>query len=418
MTLTPMLIFFIRTLFACSSFLGQAASLGKIYLSHVFAIPFLMSRAWIYFKRPSRSLRPSFLLFTVFFCWVSITYALNRDGDSFKFLIIYSLGLLQLWCFLETNEQERIRILKYLSILAAVDIFIGLLETLELWRFPLSGLNPDAFRYGRNPILDFSNLPQDSISYLKSVPTGLRWGANNFILGCLIYLLFIARFGKKWSYYLILGVSSFLTVYASSRLLLWIGFPVIAIFAFFRFNLRDAILSLSLPFSITFLLTFSSAPLNYKADECLYMPWKIAATYLADAPTSKLITADQGKGKVLKSEIHRKDFFKITMSNFISAPILGNGPGKGSVDRTTNKKISPHFYFLEILADFGVIGGILFFCAFLYPLYAGIKSKSRNLPFTASLLSLLAIGSITLSSLAYYPLFYLSLSFLNSETED
>lgn len=400
-----------KILFLTLSYIGQALSWGKIYASHVaffLATPslFLNTRR-IIVKR--ELLSP--LLFLTFCGWYLVTnlWVIDlRIGIKASVLVLF--GLSQFIIASSLDKKQLSLFLKIALLITIIDFIIGFGEMAQLWRFPLSELNSNVTFWNKSTDI-FRDLHKDSIAYIASSPTGLRWSANNFVFTLHLTTLFLIQFGHRRlaiSFILITAISA---VFAGSRIL-FIGMPLIYLILWISKKDRKAI-GLTLIMYVGALVSIYNLPIHarWKAYEIIQFPNVVLNMLNSE---TKTISTFNASGKYQRSEVARSMLLLAGLQKIKASPIIGLGPGAGLYTISEEEAWSLHNVILEIWVDSGLIGiGLLL--AFLLVLLSEAKTYSPEyLPLTFSFLIALGLGGISLSSLNYFPPAYIGLGLLTS----
>lgn len=404
-----------RLFFGLTSFIGQGLSYGKVYASHLAAIPYL-----IFNYRSIIQIRGYQLRFSIFILWSLCTLVWSHDLSSIKYFAFILFGYFQ-YSYWNTSEKGSEQTLNLFFWLAMVDLCIGLCEGLNLFRYPLSSMNPDVVFWKKLPEFYFPELNQVQINYLKTTPTGLRWGANNFMISALIYMVFVQRFMNRTFFWLLYIVLAVLAVQTSSRLIFWAYIPIFTGAFLLARQWKGAACAFLVPIFLCGLFLLEGGILAHKANECLDFPLRLFSqvTHFDEKVVTEYKKPIELKSEAnqLSSEASRYEYMTDAMTIWKQSPIIGAGLGKSSIEPATGKAQSPHFYFLEILADTGIIGLIIFLCVGLVPLFRIVNFSPADLSFHFSITAVVILGSIALSSLVYFPLFYLALGYSHAEIQ-
>jgi hypothetical protein len=302
-----------------------------------------------------------------------------------------------------------------------LEILIGIGEAFAWWRFPVSDLNPFVYSFKKSSTFFFYELKQDQLAYLKSVPTGLRWGANSFIFTIFIYLLFSVQYFQRKIFFPLVLITSFLTIAASSRLFFWAGFLAVSLLFAFKRKFKLSLISMAIPIILAYMLSSFASHLiiGQKARECLSFPEEITNKFFHFKEKVILPTASPQQVKSianqLPSDSQRYIYWKNSWSTFRTSPIKGAGLGKSSLDPHTGQPQSTHFFLLEIMADVGIIGICLYLTFLFMPLIDAFRQNKSYFPLAIVLCLFFVVASLSLSSLIYVPIYYLSLGLIHRE---
>lgn len=176
---------FWEKLFFSSVVLGIAVAYSKLYLFHVVLLGTLLSNI---FNRQGgqklvipKALEKDFLFFFVFFSWyaISILWSENK-AYSFQYLgyIFCGVSISLLTVFFCKKEKKIEGALNVVGFWFSVEIFLSVMEGLELIRLPFSPFSQYRTYFGRSES-DLAEFDLDALQYINSLPTGFFGNSNN-----------------------------------------------------------------------------------------------------------------------------------------------------------------------------------------------------------------------------------------------
>ncbi|MFM7731841.1 MAG: O-antigen ligase family protein, partial [Flavobacteriales bacterium] len=237
---------YIAPVLASAAWLGIGVSYHSIYLAHVVLLfSFLMAvshasirnsifeqRKWIWFWVLSGAV----FLAHIFF--VTDTLA------AVKHLIILALGsaiAILIPAFSKVDQHSN-RMQRFLTIILVLDLFIALLETTGMARWPIGSISNLNVFFGYPNLLDRFRDDPVALSFLQFSPTGFHWNPNDCCLALLIPLpLMFARSKRPWLSVLYTIAIFFLMLMAGARLLMFLMLVTLCIMSIFSIFPRKAI---------------------------------------------------------------------------------------------------------------------------------------------------------------------------------
>ena len=346
-------------------------------------------------------------------------------GYALTLLIIYNINNIE-------KLNTIIRILFYSCI---VDLGISVLESFQLFRWPISILSPIVNIFGRK--VEFYNIINDykrnwsDISYVLSQPTGFHWNPNNLGLVLVILFPFFLLYKNKLLSLILCVTSFFLIIQANARLcFLAIIFTTLCSLIYLkrRYYLSIIILIMTvITISFGFYKVFNNRNIKIREmSEFTSSIYQSTYVYINNEFLHNKIEINDETKKIIASDTSRYvrgELIKKGLSYFNKSKFTGIGGGnieyylakEGGIGR--EKIINLHFFWLEILIEAGVIYFIFFnvwyFSLIILLFKAGVKSKNASLSYLAKACSLSLIGffvgSIAISSAFYFLPMYLLL---------
>lgn len=436
-TLSRWLLF----LLVVSAVIGPAISYKSVYVFHLilgmnFLYQLFQPKAQIVHEANdlfSRSNKMNyFFFFTLLYFLIWIPFAENQTY-ALKHFVFMCLGFsLTMFVVIRTKNQTDFNFLfRTIVFVYLVDLFVGVLEALQLFRWPISRLSSINHLFGRENQLQ--QILNESISheYVYSMPTGFHWNPNNFATFILFGLPFFFLHKNFWKSAFGM-ITVLLLIVAGGAKTAFLG--AIAIFIFSLFFIHAKFKNkLTLFLCILFLSTNGFHTLSGKSiklDE-------IQEFVYENIGLSKLgIELKERRNK--SSEYYRITLIKEGVEIFSNNSVFGVGGGntqsiiekKGGVGK---KKISNlHNFWFELLVE----GGLIFFSAFLVWFFVLMRQFFRYLQrdeqdnemkywiraFVLSAVGFLFSGIGPSSMIGFFPLYLflgvaLSLYYLSLDTQ-
>jgi teichuronic acid biosynthesis protein TuaE len=399
--------------------IGPAISYKSLYAFHLVLLANFLN--FLFQSRPQFILQAKrllgadhkmnyFLFFTLLYFLIWIPFAENQTY-ALKHFVFMGLGFsLTLFVVIRTKNLTDFSFLfRSLVFVYLLDLLVGVLEALQLFRWPISRLSSVNHWFGRENQLQ--QILDESISheYVYSMPTGFHWNPNNFATFMLFGLPFFLFHKSYWKSTLGI-VTVLLLIVSSGSKAAFLGAIVIFICSlFFLSSKLKNILTLFL--CLLFLSTNGFHTLNGKSiklDEVQEFVYNSLGIELEDRRNKS-------------SEYYRMELLKHGFHIFSENPVVGIGGGnaqyiienKGGVGE---KKISNlHNFWLELLVE----GGLFFFSFFAAWMIVLMRQFIRTLrrlekntkvyywvsAFTLSAVGFLFSGIGPSSMIAYLPLY-------------
>ncbi|WP_336012433.1 O-antigen ligase family protein [Acinetobacter calcoaceticus] len=333
-----------------SALLGYTVSYYQVYLFHLVVLCFCLYVVVFSYKIKIFSFEvvKPILLFLAY-SMLSLIWTVNIDtGLRNIFYLVCGFFTVFFIANYSNSFEDIIKVTKLIIYLSLLNFIIGFFETLGFFRLPMSPYSPYAsfFGYAQTDMNDFYSYTVDTI--LKR-PTGFNGNPNNFGFVFAIILPFIFLYSKYLKF-----IGFFLLVwfniYIQSRGLFLASFIFFVVLFLFDYKknikylpLGILLLALILPF-LTLNLT------EYRFSSTL------------ENIVSGLEMIKSGGGDTNSSTDIRSFIYSLGFSNLLKEPFLGLGIGgiQSILEAIDFEIQSFHFYFLEILIDYGVVFYIVF----------------------------------------------------------
>jgi len=398
---------------------GYVLGFHSIYLFHLFAL------AWI-FRSVSQSLlgisivvyqkkllKP--ILIFVIYTFVSIIW--HPDFIIWAKYQFYLLcGLIALLAVYQSanNINELNLVFKLIVIYLGINFFVGLLESFNIMRLPMSRYSPYANYFGVEG-LDVGSFDEERLIAVGKKPTGFNFNPNNFGFVVMLALPFILFWKKK--------IQAFIGIILAIWLLISIGSK--SLFLAFIFMIA------SLPFY--YRLSYKKIMLIFFIPVVLLLILFLPKFFLIEnSGLSRMYSSfdviQQGVKLILSGQIVGNDSTSFRALNYLFGiqeliKSHGLGLGFGGIQARLieeNFKIQAfHFFFLQMLVDLGVIYFTLFMIFYMKLIYKLNKFSKNNtnkqLSYymkSASLSLFVAIpASVAPSGIHYLLTFYILIGF-------
>lgn len=352
-----------------SALMGYALSFYSIYFFH-----FVMVLFFVYTLVASKGLSVRTLNIVypiiIFFLFSAFTLLWCKNielGLTNLFYIFCGLFAVIFAVLSSKNDYKLKRIYKVLVVIATINFTIGVCESLGLFRLPMSPYSQYAsfFGYKASDMNEFYTFQLDSI---LSKPTGFNGNPNTF--GFVFILTFpFLFFYNNYFKYLSLFLIVFFNFYLQSRgvFIATIIFFLVYFFLNFRKHFFYFMFFIFVLFLIISFLNFDFSNLRI---------------------SSSFESIQTGFNNILNKNVDlysnstdvRASVYTLGIINLLENPILGLGLGGiQSILLDMNSPIqSFHFYFLEVLVNYGFIFYI-FFIVFYVKLVFSIHRASRRI---------------------------------------
>lgn len=383
-----------------SALLGYVLSFYQIYLFHLVSGIFVLY-IFLHIKKIDKlsfDVTKPILFFILYSLFTLLWVPSVEVGFRNLFYLVCGYFCVFFVVYYSSNFYYLKAIYKLIVFILCLNFLIGFMETLGFLRLPMSPYSPYAHYFGYSQ-KDLNDVASYALNSVIQRPTGFNGNPNNFgfvyAIG-LPFLFFYNKFLKFISIFLLIWFN----LYIQSRglflatIIFFIGFIVLD----YKKNLKPLIISA--PLFIIWALYFNNIDLsNYRffnVFDSISVGW------------------DQIKSGQRLDPQNSTDFrsyiYGLGLYHFINNPWFGLGIGGiQSVLIDLNFDIqSFHFYFLEVLIDYGFIFYFLFLFYYLNiikKLLIIAKNGSNNLANYAksSALSLIILpfASIAPSSIVY-----------------
>lgn len=400
-----------KLIFLILSYVGQGLSYGRFYLAHAF-FPFQLIALLQSVRGLIRNLyKPEFThALVIFLLYATFSLAWTDQMHAGQKCIFYlGYGISQILLLGSLNPDQTHFLAKSFLFISGIEVILSVGEAWTIWRYPISELSSLAYLFKKEISPTLIGLPNDSLEYILSSPTGFRWSPNNLGFTLVIVSTFMVRFVSIPYSLLGIVITSYLNVMTGSRMLFY-GFFLIMLIQWTSMKRWRwlPVLSSALLIPLIF-VHISGFHAHWKAHEILQFPVRIVNHFTetdASAPKSQQASPEVSGAKHT-SEVARSNLMKAGWSSFLKAPLLGHGAGSGLYTVSKTDPWSLHNFGLELLVEYGMIG-MFFILSALWLLYR----DSPDRPFTCVMFLVLALGSVAVSSLYYFPAFYLTLGLL------
>lgn len=394
-------------LFVSAVWIGIGLSFHSLYFLHLL-IP--IAFVYVLLELKTSNVKKYFILF-----WplIIVLFAIHLLHVSFpeaavRHLIILTIGscVALYFSLLKPVFSEDSKLYHLLGILIIVEASIGLVECTGVLRWPISSISDVNVLLGYPNLIEKFSGDTGALSYLHKSPTGFHWNPNDFSLALLVATPFFLVGKNTLFNSIIVIVFLLLFVMAGSRWVFLIAIMLFVVGMFMRvFNKKILIVSLICALLMSSNFLFLGPQKWVKFDE-------MKVSYY-----SKLGFHFDGL-KEDNSGGTRIGLFMRALEMVKSTNGLGVGGGQAQVIIANEGGIgkhhdsSVHNFWLEWLAEGGVIAEILFILYYLlllsgtYRLY--IQNKNDKIPLLLFItLIIFFLGSLSLSSCLYFLPMYL-----------
>jgi hypothetical protein len=404
--------YFILVFFVISVLIGSGVRYSNIYLFHILILPALIiSLSVAYYENRLLSTLKSTSILWLVLGWYMVSYNWTLD-KSFGKTYLTIMFLTFSTVFISQNfiiSSKISNAIKYFYYVWILQMVLGFLEIYTIFRYPISKISKYNHLFG----IDFYK--EEYINSEWPRATGLSWGANDF------------------SVFIILGMPFFL-FYPMKKVLRCVG--VVTIFYLINYNeSRMCMLAILSMVFIKCIYEFQNIKTFFNKNKILLIPFVLGLFFAADAYTPQIkkhvervinnVSVELHLGENLTPVIEtesirsRTRWYIKTTEAWAENPIRGLGVGSAGSKKIHPKRISIHFFILEVLTDSGLICFLLLGVGYLillkklyvisrYSVQDDSKTMARIL-FT--ILLTFIIANLSLSSVVYFLPFYLILGF-------
>ena len=385
---------FLDFVLTASALVGQGLGYSKLYLYHVILI--LGSKAFFSrFKIGVSKSWPAFIL--LIFSFVSILWSSHQKMG------LAEVGQIALGVWFLIFRPKMKYLTKALVSVMWVNLLISLCESFYLFRYPFSMFSPMVEAIGREA------------PYLLDVdidrPTGFSWNPNNNAFLILIFSPIVLKYQKVLVNILYYGLSSFVIYKASSKLILlgWIILTLMIVCTYMKRMVKYKALVLSMVGLIGLIvLADQREELSRKRIKysnlwpSLYTSVSVVPHIIYKRFTGQEVTFNYFE---LDASLHDRLLLVDGLLLIISKHVWF-GVGAGGLSKIEHSQwqrklplSSPHFYFLEVWAKYGLLY-LLFYFSWLFYLLNKLR-KAKNYEGLISLVFFIIFNPV-LSSVSYF----------------
>ncbi|WP_336957142.1 O-antigen ligase family protein [Acinetobacter johnsonii] len=333
-----------------SALLGYTVSYYQVYLFHIVILCFCLYVIVFSTKLKSFSFEvvKPILLFLAYSI-LSLIWTVNIEtGLRNIFYLVCGFFTAFFIANCSNSFDDIVKVTKLIVYLSLLNFIIGFFETLGVFRLPMSPYSPYAsfFGYAQTDMNDFYSYAVDTI--LKR-PTGFNGNPNNFGFVFAIIMPFIFLY-SKYLKFIGLFLLVWFNIYIQSRGLFLASLIFFIVLFLFDYKKNIKYLPLGILFLAVILPFYTLNLTEYRFSSTL------------ESIFSGLEMIKSGGGDTNSSTDVRSFIYSLGFSNLLKAPFLGLGIGGiQSILTAMDFEIqSFHFYFLEMLIDYGIVFYIIF----------------------------------------------------------
>lgn len=365
---------FLYKILIISSIIGywiRVPKFNQIYLFHIVFTMFLITGIIKQLKPGNKvivnSISLKYVLFLLtWYLYIVMSYFWSESTRHyFQYLIIYTIMLaftitIIFYNYKLKNIDTTFRILESMFIIV---IIIGLMESFEIYRLPFSP-------YSDGNIGIFN---ENIIMYLKTVPTVFFHNTNNLATYLIIsisflisYIIYEKRKHVKYRLIILFFISIIVLLFTNSRAN-FIGLAISILTAVFVDN-KKRFKKIIIIISIVCIIGLGLSIYNE------HLPLQIQQ--MTSIFTDLLLGKTKEDGSIGIRVIYIKAIIEMSKIKIFG---LGAGNVQNFLEKLNlSRTINPHNWWLEILADFGLVFFmlyILFYINLILKLYIKIRSK-------------------------------------------
>jgi len=394
-----------------AALMGPGMGFGKLYLFHV-VLFFTLGFSAYYVQSQGKWTKMRVMIIpALLFLFMASSLAW---ADSFsmgvKQIAIAGFGVALIGCLVALCETKHdlFLILKVTAIVFLVSCIIGLVEMAFGFSWPWSRNSPWLYLLGRDIFLSRTKFTGSDIDLIRHTPTAFFWNPNNFAVFVTCFLPFIL-FSKrnKWLVFGATALVLIIIIGAGARMCFWVLMLALPFWLiFFRKKIQ-------LPTAALLCVTLFFISLNM-------FVWKLPVNAFNQfkLPYGEIIFGEpiihKGGGHSLPAIVEeeensisfRKEMIERSFVLIKEQPILGAGAAGIEHEFVKNKTksglIDLHFYWLELLVNYGILWTIVLIAALGYLIVRLIRKKTTFALSTIFSTALFIPCVISLSTGFYY----------------
>ncbi len=368
---------FLRVSIIITAIFGYTLGYNGIYMFHIIVLFWiLISTLYINDKIVIQNKK---LLYPLFIIWVYSILSILWHPDFFmwaKYQFYLLCGYFTILAIYQTstNQEQLFKVFKIIVIFLGLNLFIGLLESFELIRLPMSRLSPYASLFGVDG-MELDNFSEDKLETLMSKPTGFNFNPNTFgfvMIICTPFILFYKNLAIK-SFGLIIITLMLINIGSKSHFIsFFIMLTLVPIY--YQLNLKKIVLvfvSIFLVSIVSYIFFFSNIDIDVFGLNRLL---ELVRNF--DRVMDIFISLDTSGGD---STATRAALYIFGLQNLYDS--YGMGVGFGGIQAKLIEvdfvMKAFHFFFLQLLVDFG-IPMFIFIMYFYFKLALRLKKISLS----------------------------------------
>lgn len=396
-----------------SAIIGPGLGYGKLYVFHVIlAASSLFTVYYLHTQKKWAKLKAMLVPFLLFsFMAASLLWAPSFElGYRQIFVTGLGVALITNMVALSENRSDLYLILKTVAVLFVISCLIGLFETLTGISWPWSRNSPWLDKLGREVFLTRRKFNRDEIDLIRHTPTAFFWNPNNLAVFVTCFLPFVLF--SKLNRWLVLGATllSLGIIYAAgARMCFWVLMLMLPLWLIFLHKKIQRISAFALT-ALLFFISFNAYVWMLPIPE--FDQFKPPYAELVFHRQATYGHKNNGKPQKIPVEEEenslsfRREMNKRALKAFQKKPLFGLGPGgiehEFVVHKNKSKLVDLHFYWLEMLVNYGTVWFLGLVAALVYVVRKLLRKKTdlaRNLVFS---LLLFCLCVISLSTAFYY----------------
>lgn len=383
-----------------SGLIGYALSFYSVYFFHLMVLIFLIYIFLISGKinlRIIKVVRPVIIFFI--FSAFTLIWVRNFEVGILNLFYIACGCFAVIFTVLATSDSFKLReIYKVLILISMINFTIGFCESLGFFRFPISPFSPYAPYFGIK-VSDLNEFSAFQLESILSKPTGFNGNPNTFGFVFILLFPFLFFYNKYLRIVSILFIL-FFNYYVQSRGIFLATILFFLMYFLINFGKKFIYFILIVLF---FLLALPF--LNYDFGSLRISNSFESLSTGVDNIFNKNINLYSSSTDI------RSSIYTLGIIGLLDAPILGLGLGGiQSILIEMNSPIQAfHFYFLEVLVDYGIAFYLLFIGYYGFLIFKLFKISKKNINNSVKSIVLavfysliiMPVASITPSSIVY-----------------
>ncbi|NTW32285.1 MAG: hypothetical protein HGB12_06630 [Bacteroidetes bacterium] len=369
--------------FVASAIIGVGISYSNFYLFHLSLAIYLLlyillsplnkfSEFYLLSKLPTRV---HYIIFFTISWYILMLFISENIIYGITYLTFIIIGAITVFVVVQKIKSisDLELLFKMLAIIVVVEIFVSLLESFGLFRWPISRLSDNVIYFGRTN--EITGILKESVSafYVQTMPTGFHWNPND--LAVLLGMIFPFFLFNKNKWFAVLGniIILWLIIQCGARIVFISCFFMLLVSCLF-INRKKIIVPLITTIVILFCCSNGFSILHGKYPKFNEIQ---SFTYVLVGFNQPIYNEAKEDFKKGSTEV-RKELIKFGINESLAHYGIGIGGGNSQyeLEKTggigDKKIVNLHNFWIELLMEGGIIYLLVFifwYCIVLWNLF-------------------------------------------------